>query len=359
MRYSLICADYVHEIRDMVEVYKGVMARTPAPRIVHFLARMLLRKVFTKEETEEISGIARNTGIPLHIVVAYNTFLDLFSGCISGGARVAACAGKSKVIHFRNLDWDMEPLRDMIIRVEYMIGGRVVARAVTYAGYIGVLTGVRKGLSMSLNYRDRTQSQSSTISNRIHQLFILLGKRPSISARLRQILLSPGPPPTLADLSYKFKHTTASPCYLTFCTPYSALVIEKDLNSALTHTSDTFLAVTNHDVAFESTNDQDAEALKRPSRIVRGSSGSMSLLNESIERKDTMYSLWRDRKQPSRPTKVQRALVNDVKTWLRTYPIRNECTHFCCIMDPSAEGGGLVWVESCEVSTGPNNSFQN
>uniref|UniRef100_A0A8H7XWB5 ceramidase n=1 Tax=Psilocybe cubensis TaxID=181762 RepID=A0A8H7XWB5_PSICU len=128
MRYSLICADYVHEIRDMVEVYKGVMARTPAPRIVHFLARMLLRKVFTKEETEEISGIARNTGIPLHIVVAYNTFLDLFSGCISGGARVAACAGKSKVIHFRNLDWDMEPLRDMIIRVEYMIGGRVVAR---------------------------------------------------------------------------------------------------------------------------------------------------------------------------------------------------------------------------------------
>lgn len=127
-RYSQICADYVHEISQMVEVYNGILAYTPAPRIFRLLARMLLRKVFSKEETEEIRGIARSTGIPMHLVVAYNTFLDLFSGCMSGGARVAARAGKTKMIHFRNLDWEMEPLRDMIIRVEYLIGGRVVAR---------------------------------------------------------------------------------------------------------------------------------------------------------------------------------------------------------------------------------------
>lgn len=107
-------------------------------------------------------------------VVAYNTFLDLFSGCASGGVRTRVptslssrfgddenaessrkaawrkAAKSSKVelneatmVHFRNLDWGMPVLRDLLIRVEYTREGRVVARAVTYVGYVGVLTGVR------------------------------------------------------------------------------------------------------------------------------------------------------------------------------------------------------------------------
>src|SRR5271168_4121857 len=109
----------------------------------------------------------------------------------------------------------------------------------------------REGLSISLNYRARINSKSSTFQNRVHMLLILLGLRPSITSQLRHILFSPDPVPTLQELASKFKKMTTSSCYLTFCTPSEVLIVEKDLKSAVIHTSDQFLAVTNHDAYME------------------------------------------------------------------------------------------------------------
>ena len=58
-------------------------------------------------------------------------FLDLFSGCVSGGARVVNCGplGESDgVVHFRGLDWGMDMLRSLTICVEYVRDGQVIAR---------------------------------------------------------------------------------------------------------------------------------------------------------------------------------------------------------------------------------------
>jgi len=156
-RYIQICSDHKEEMTELAEIYDTILAyTTPFPRLFKFLGKHLLRKVHSKEETRELQGISQAACIPFHLVVAYNTFLDLLSGCMSGGARTG-----EKLVHFRNLDWEMDTLRDMIIRVEYVLEGRIIARcvppdnsqmisksnfqlrAVTYAGYIGVLTGVR------------------------------------------------------------------------------------------------------------------------------------------------------------------------------------------------------------------------
>ena len=52
---------------------------------------------------------------------------------------------------------------------------------------------------------------------------------------------------------------------------------------------------------------------------------------------------------PASKTRAHIVEVEDIKDWLRTYPLRNETTHFSCIMDPSApDGGAIVWVEACE-----------
>ena len=194
----------------------------------------------------------------------------------------------------------------------------------------------REGLSISLNYRVRIQSTSSTFSNLLHYLLLLLGRRPSIASQLRKILLSPGLPPTLTDLSHYFNHTKASSCYLTFCAPSSVLVIEKGLKSATTHTSDQFLAVTNHDVAVEAWSQEHWRHLVHEQAL----QGVREIMEESMERKECMCNLWCNQGSDNISTE-------DVKSWLRRYPIRNECTHFSCIMDPSAQGGGLVWVETC------------
>jgi len=186
----------------------------------------------------------------------------------------------------------------------------------------------------------RIQSTSSTFSNRLHYLLLLLGRRPSIASQLRKILLSPGLPPTLLEMSHYFTHTKATSCYLAFCSPSSVLVVEKDLKSAVTHMSRQFLTVTNHDVAMEVYRDQWRRRVR--DQAVRELGGAHEIMEESIERKECMCNLWRNNSSDD-------VLIEDVKSWLREYPVRNECTHFSCIMDPSAQGGGLVWVETCEV----------
>ena len=113
----------------LVEIYDNLLSFTPSPRFFAFLAKKLLRRVYTREETQEIGGISKATELPIHLVVAYNTFLDLLSGCMSGGAQVNVPGVQgSRMMHFRNLDWGMDPLRRLIIRVEYIFDGNVIAR---------------------------------------------------------------------------------------------------------------------------------------------------------------------------------------------------------------------------------------
>lgn len=201
----------------------------------------------------------------------------------------------------------------------------------------------REGLSISLNYRARIDSKSWTMSNLLHHLLVLFGSRRSISSHLRKILLAPGPAPTLTALSTKFQRKTASSCYLTFCSPSTVLVVEKDLHSAVVKTSDEFLAVTNHDASMESWTPERWHHAVEADGHANTLGETRDLVDDSIERKQCMCDLW-DGKGSKRTRAA--TTVRDVKKWLRTYPIRNECTHFCCILDPSERGGGLLWVET-------------
>jgi len=128
-RYLQICNEYKDEMAKLVEIYDNLLSFAPSPRFFAFLAKKLLRRVYTREETQEIGGISKATELPIHLVVAYNTFLDLLSGCMSGGAQVNVPGVQgSRMMHFRNLDWGMDPLRRLIIRVEYIFDGNVIAR---------------------------------------------------------------------------------------------------------------------------------------------------------------------------------------------------------------------------------------
>jgi len=166
-RHSEICRDFKHQIQDLRSLYDEVMAEMTFPWLNKFLARLCLTRVYSEEETEEIRGIAQETGTPKHMVIAFNTFLDLISSCLSGGTKVMDSGpfGKSNgIVHFRNLDWGMDVLRRVTICIEYVRDGTVIARyvgyliprvvfnlwsfrGVTYAGYVGVLTGVRYEVS--------------------------------------------------------------------------------------------------------------------------------------------------------------------------------------------------------------------
>ena len=146
-RYLQLATDFKAAVSSVIPLFDEVV-KLLHPWLpispVRFLARLMLRKVYSAEETEEMRGISHASGVEMFLIVALNTFLDLMMGCTSGGVRTKEGQGaRAKMLHFRTLDWEMEPLRKLVVQVEFVREGRVVGKSITYAGYVGVLTGVR------------------------------------------------------------------------------------------------------------------------------------------------------------------------------------------------------------------------
>ncbi|KAL2276265.1 hypothetical protein FJTKL_01029 [Diaporthe vaccinii] len=163
---------------DLPRLFNSLLDDLTGPAIAAVLKipiHLFMRQLHSDEEDAELGGISRATGVPRALLVMFNVFVDMLMGCTSGGARVTmpeheegdssrgcpegstpAGAGEwstSCMLHFRTLDWSGAKLRRIIIELDFVAseGGPVVARTLTYFGYVGVLTGVRRGLSVSLN----------------------------------------------------------------------------------------------------------------------------------------------------------------------------------------------------------------
>lgn len=183
-RYQRIATDFLPHLASLTTLFDEIVPR-PAFR---GLARLLLRRLNSKEQTEELRGIHLITGIGMQLLVAFNVLLDLFMGCTSGEVKLSR---EARMLHFRTLDWAMNPLRKVIVELEYVREGVIVASAISYVGYVGVLTGVRKGLSMSLNFRP-IHNASTWLANvrfYLHHALVLFGFHSSISSILRTILI--------------------------------------------------------------------------------------------------------------------------------------------------------------------------
>ena len=284
-RYLAVCAAFKSEMLNLTPLFDEVVGG-----MLHFIplkwlrisCKLLLRKVYDEEENAELRGMSKATGLDMYLLVCFNVLLDLFMGCSSGGAPVRVgvdmASGRS-MVHFRTLDWGMPDLRRVIVHLDYVLeqDGPVIASSITYAGYVGVLTGVRKDLSLSLNFRPNRIDNGKfwpDVKYAWHSIMVLLGKRPSISTTLRQVLLPQrekkkgissvpfSKEPQSVTLSYsdiikriggeegKTRPITTTACYLCFCNGKETTVIEKDRVSAKVRSSEDLVLVTNSDHDF-------------------------------------------------------------------------------------------------------------
>lgn len=361
---------------------------------------MLLRRLYSAEQTDELRGISQASRVPMYLLVGYNVFLDLLLGCTSGGmlvrdswAGIGEGVEETTMMHFRTLDWSMPALRDAIVQFNFIetTDGDVVARTVGYVGFVGVLTGVRKGLSVSLNFRPYHNASGVSMANISYYwntLMVLLGRRPSISTVLREFLLpsttvprrgltrrgltkqeieqaekklilrsedSPLPPTAIFTLLPTLRTPAA---YLIFCTPTEAIILEKDLCTTKTLCSASFISTTNHDLSLETgvTN-----ATQPPTHQTRTRTRTHAflqasmhdILTESIERKHCLTDKWhawrqRQARQAKRGQPAAAGVtLTTLRKWIEGYPVCNEVTHFACIMDPSQ--GVFRWVRKFEA----------
>ncbi|EXJ70109.1 uncharacterized protein A1O5_07182 [Cladophialophora psammophila CBS 110553] len=372
-RYKALAQTYKTELRGLTALFNSLLSDIGLSRLYHgpinLLTRLLLRSLNSAVETAELRGIAKVTGVPMHLLVSFNVILDCLMGCTSGAVKVLE-AGRPKLqtrmLHFRTLDWSMDPLRSIIVQLEFVRSrsatpGRIVARSVTYVGFVGILTGICEGLSLSLNFRGvhNAASRRDHAKFYLHHLLVLLGYRQSISSILREYIISEDPEDdqtkSLEEISEELvpRHTTAA--YLLFCDGLSTMVIEKDYETGVVRRSNTFIGVTNHD---EEDCGLSTEATPFTGQVSAKSSGVRAgmeaIIEESRDRLDAIALRWRaclrkakrkSKKEGKDPAQVEQNLAvttDEVIEWVASYPTTNEQTHFATIMDPLS--GQVVWT---------------
>ncbi|KAF4877772.1 Acid ceramidase [Colletotrichum siamense] len=388
-RYVQIAKDFAEQLRAIAPLYDLVLAQIlvypPIIRLTKFLVRLCLRRVYNDDENREIRSIAETAGVDLHLVIALNTFLDCLLGCTSGAVPVcdddAPEDAPSHLMHFRTLDWGMPELADVLVQLDFVDSNsqqpdRVLARSITYAGFVGTLTGVRPLMN--------TRTKSSIF----HQVLVLLGRRPSISSMLRQVLLPPKPvdvksakdtdTSSLIAFATDFIKNPSPSCYLIFSTPQEAVVIQKDyIGGNIKHTYD-FIAQANHDTNHTlccgaSEFHHKALELEDSSSIPEDS----LWLSGSAERQIFVHNNWKAHSKrlganaltdvddtaegqsgngscitlakSLPPNPRTRGITKSVlKRWMMSEPVFNDFTHFATAMDPLS--GDVVFLKKGELN---------
>ncbi|GMR59016.1 hypothetical protein PMAYCL1PPCAC_29211 [Pristionchus mayeri] len=148
--------------------------------------------MLTEPYSTEIKAMADLTGIRLEELTLLNLFYEIAKACTS----LVAIDVNGKVFHGRNLDfglffvwnteehtWDLtRRLRDLVAQYEFHKDGKLLFKAVTFAGHLGILTAVRPG-AYSLSSDTRFGSSYDTLVNFFmnglepNQQFILYANR--------------------------------------------------------------------------------------------------------------------------------------------------------------------------------------
>lgn len=404
-RYQQVAADFKAQAAALPALFDdmvlGWKPHAPVNKI-RKLARLMLRHLHYKEEDEELRGISQTTGIKMWLLVALNVLLDLFMGCTSGAARVGEEQEGTRMLHFRTLDWGMDPLRKFDVQLDFIRepGDNITASSITYVGYVGVLTGVRKGLSMSLNFRPN-HDRSGRLANfrfYFHHLLVLLGYRPSISSILRQQLLpsqtsshrAKATTPTLKSIEQTLPSTSTTAAYLIFSDGDRTITMEKDHHTAMVRSSGSFIVALNHDEAQEASVESCIPNEKAASHTLQATgrqdlgedgvesknmalkdnesgerspelgtpkesnisatlqaTGMQDIIGYSLERKSMALKFWEESsKMPAQDrseSEVGYVTKGTLADWLITHPFTNEETHYGAIMD--AKDGKIVWAE--------------
>ncbi|EFO19901.2 hypothetical protein LOAG_08591 [Loa loa] len=158
-RWDKVIDDYRELIPAVIEEIHHYVPRLLRP-LVWWIDKNIILKEFPEEYAREIRGIAARSGLHIGEVVGINIFYDISAfnrkhiltntGCTS----IVAEDYKGRIIHGRNLDYEISILRNLTIIVDFTKGGNILYTAVTFALNVGIYTGQKHGsFSISINER--------------------------------------------------------------------------------------------------------------------------------------------------------------------------------------------------------------
>lgn len=104
---------------------------------------------------DELKGIARRADISLSKLILLHLMYEASAHCTS----IVMQLEDGTPVHIRTMDWGLDMLKNLTIEVEFRRDGRPLYTTTTWAGSVGVFTGMRHGMfSASINFRIKGDS---------------------------------------------------------------------------------------------------------------------------------------------------------------------------------------------------------
>lgn len=165
-RWVQLVTDKATEMRELIDVIKKLISSFSGGILIDIVDRDLPKLIagLPADAAEEMRGIAIASGIPLGEIYLYNVFYEFNAFCTS----IVSEDQAGEIYHARNLDfgllmgWDFhndtwlltEKLRPLVVTGIFTKNNQTVFKAVNFAGYIGVVTGMKPQVfSLTVNER--------------------------------------------------------------------------------------------------------------------------------------------------------------------------------------------------------------
>ena len=154
-RWTEIVKDYKQHFKQIEGVITELIERELgkngliAKSIVNSMVA-LLTQCGVVYYNQELKAIAKQSGMPLGLLTIMQLIYEACAHCTS----IVCFDKEKKPIHIRTMDWEMEFLRALTIEVVFYKNNKPLCIATSWAGYVGILTGMRyNSFGISVNYR--------------------------------------------------------------------------------------------------------------------------------------------------------------------------------------------------------------
>lgn len=213
---------------------------TPLLRL-SFRSNMIMYK-------EELQAIATQINMDPGLLLLLQLVYESFAACTSVIANT-----ETHPIHIRTMDWDLPILKKLTFQAKYKIRNKTIFTGTSWAGYIGVLTGMRhkqnkkqNSWSVSINFRQSPESYKTLYAEYLRNIYRTLKGYWPISYLVRETLTHSI---TYTDALTQFQSTELiSPTYITICGSNlgQGAVVTRSRSASDPNNYTEYLSLTNH-----------------------------------------------------------------------------------------------------------------
>lgn len=228
-RWGPIIDDNKEYIPDtMLAIHKLLDQYGMAQNIIQLLYSMTNNK--DVYYLDEINYLSTRLGLEVHQLLILQLVYEASSACTTNILKI-----NNKDLFFRTMDWDLSSLKNITIGLNIIKNDQIICKAVTWIGYIGLLTATNlvHNFTICVNYRKTTDMNIFNILNNVRKI---VNRIWPIGYFIRYSMeLNIG-----KNVAIDLLKTTefVSPCYLTIFSADGSKILTRDADKCIAERTD-------------------------------------------------------------------------------------------------------------------------